>query len=88
MSCGPPGGGGGTTIGPAIVSALQMKMISKIIYRGYQSHMVTVNMSSSQGKVLRWHNRILCRKSSLRSTEVLDLMCAARSPNARPRGAH
>lgn len=34
VSCGPPGGGGGTTRGPAIVSALSPKRISQRVYRG------------------------------------------------------
>lgn len=42
VSCGPPGGGGGTTRGPAIVSSLTRKWMSQGFYRGYKRPMINI----------------------------------------------
>ena len=42
VSCGPPGGGGGTTRGPAIVSAFNGEWIFQGLYRQTWPHMVTI----------------------------------------------
>lgn len=43
VSCGPPGGGGGTTRGPAIVSVLTQKWKVQLFYQEFKLPMVQID---------------------------------------------
>ena len=51
VSCGPPGGGGGTTMGPAIVSAFTQWWKSRGFYRKYMPPRVEIDQVLSLHKV-------------------------------------
>ena len=66
VSWGPPGGGGGTTRGPAIVIAFTQVWMSQGVYRGFKPRIVENGEVLSLRKLrLRLNAEENCRSSSL-----------------------
>ena len=54
VSCGPPGGGGGTTRGPAIVSARTQVWIPQGFYRGYKPPIIGIDKVLALSRARGW----------------------------------